>query len=136
MNRWEQYIERKKDQYGSKFDMSDIHQDFLPYLISGEKIIVDIPIDGIKRGWVGVTAGHRPSLLLLTKRSSRSSEYLLTKGCRLVGYMKGNDIIRIVNLDKYEDIQYNPPKNRTVFTVVIRKGEQYGQHSISAHSNN
>jgi hypothetical protein len=71
--RYDEFLARKKREYGDRFDASSLDERFIPYFNSGRRIEVSLDIFGVKRGTVGVTTGWRPVfLLILTKRSTGS----------------------------------------------------------------
>ena len=79
MRNFNEYIERKKQEYNEKFDQSELNKDFIKYYENQERITVlfcdksDKEYER-KRGRIGITTGWRPCfLLMLTSRSSGSS---------------------------------------------------------------
>ena len=72
------YLTKKKQKYGKKFDGSDLAPNFIPFYESGQRIEVKTDIEGIKRGYVGITTGWKPSFLLVLKSNSTGSSILLT----------------------------------------------------------
>jgi hypothetical protein len=75
MKSYKEYIARKMDQYGSKFNPINLANapQFIPYLENGKRIEVDFGYEK-KRGTIGITTGWKPIfLLMLTKRSIGSS---------------------------------------------------------------
>lgn len=81
MRSYKEMIERRKKEFGDKFDDSDLNPSFVEAYESQNRVTVEfdngIPagIKGTtKRGTIGVTTGWRPCfLLMLTKRSIGSS---------------------------------------------------------------
>ena len=71
---YKEYVDNKMKQYGSKFDVSDLNKEFIPYFENGERITVKFSYGEVKRGTIGISSGWKPIfLLMLTKRSSGSS---------------------------------------------------------------
>ena len=83
MRNFKELLDRKKREYGSKFDMSDLNADFIPFFENGERIEVDFGYE-TKRGTIGITTGRKPCfLLMLTKRSTGSS-YTINKNDKVI----------------------------------------------------
>lgn len=77
MTRYEDFIERKKREYGSKFDSSDLDKRFVKYFDSGQRIKVTFSYGESESGTVGITTGWKPVFLLMkTSRSHGSSTFL------------------------------------------------------------
>jgi hypothetical protein len=87
MSNFRQYIARKMDEYGSKFDPSALNPEFVKYYDSGERIEVS---DGeyTRRGTVGVTTGWRPSFLLMCRINSLSSSDCISGKDRVLRVIK------------------------------------------------
>lgn len=74
MSKYTDFVERKKREFGEKFDNSELAENFIPYYNSGERVEVKFSYGDIKRGTIGITTGWKPCfLLMLTKRSMGSS---------------------------------------------------------------
>jgi len=80
---FESYIERKKKQHGGKFDASDLNTDFITYFENQKRIEVDFG-DETKRGRIGVTTGWKPAFLLMLRRDSIGSSWLITSNCKII----------------------------------------------------
>lgn len=78
------YIERKKQEHGSKFDPSALSKKFIPFYESGQRIEVKTPWGKLERGYVGVTTGWKPSFLLVHRRNDRGSSTLLSDEYEIV----------------------------------------------------
>lgn len=90
------FIARKKAEYGSKFDASDLAPQFISYYESGQRIEVEFissttgkPYE-TKRGRVGVTTGWKPVFLLMLTTRSIGSSYTLGKNDRVVHVVRDN----------------------------------------------
>jgi hypothetical protein len=79
MKDFENYQERKRQEYGEKFDPSALAKKFIKYFNNGERIEVRFSSGEIKRGTVGVTTGWRPSFLLMLRSNSLGSSHLLSE---------------------------------------------------------
>jgi hypothetical protein len=78
MNSFQQYLNRKRNQWGSKFDPSDLALQFVPYFENQQRIEVSFGGgDFHKRGRVGITTGWKPCFLLLPTTRSRGSSWIL-----------------------------------------------------------
>lgn len=86
---WEYYFAKKVSQYGEKFDPSDLSPKFIPYFESGQRIEVNLHAEGIKRGYVGVTTGWKPSFLLVARRGCAGSSILLTSEDQIIKVIPG-----------------------------------------------
>lgn len=76
MRNFADYVAQKRQQYGDKFDASELAPQFIKYFENGERITVDFGYEK-KRGTIGVTTGWKPVfLLMLTKRSIGSSHII------------------------------------------------------------
>lgn len=73
MKNYQEYITRKRAEYGDKFNDSGLNKDFIPYYENNKRIEVDFGYE-VKRGRIGITTGWKPCfLLMLTTRSIGSS---------------------------------------------------------------
>jgi hypothetical protein len=73
MKSYKEFIDKKKAEYGDKFDESDLNPAFIRFYESQDRITVDFGYEK-KHGRIGVTTGWKPCfLLILTKRSLGSS---------------------------------------------------------------
>jgi hypothetical protein len=74
MSHYKEYVERKRWEFGEKFDESGLSSKFAPFYRSGRRVEMKFVDGEVKRGAVGVTTGWKPCfLLMLTKRSTGSS---------------------------------------------------------------
>ena len=72
MTKFEQFLNKKRREYGEKFDSSDLDKRFVSAFNSGERIEIEDFGEKMK-GYVGVTTGWKPVFLLMkTKRSTDS----------------------------------------------------------------
>lgn len=69
MNDYQEFIVRKRKEYGDKFDISNLDPRFIRYFESGQRIKVTT-CDMTITGTIGVTTGWKPSFLLM--RTTRS----------------------------------------------------------------
>ena len=76
---YKEYVDNKLKQYGSKFDTSDLNEEFIPYFENGERIIVKFSYGEVRRGTIGVTTGHKPCFLLMLTKRSLGSSYTINK---------------------------------------------------------
>jgi len=83
MRSYQEYIARKKREFGNKFDDSELNPEFIPFFESGERIEVDFGYE-VKRGTIGVTTGWRPCFLLMLTRRSRGSSYTIGKNDKIL----------------------------------------------------
>lgn len=81
MRNFKEYL--KKKQQDLKFDSSELSKQYIPYFENGQRIEVDFGYE-IKRGYVGVTSGWKPSFILLLRSDSIGSSYLLNDSHKIV----------------------------------------------------
>jgi len=85
MNRnYKEFIKRKKEEYGSKFNTSDINEKFIPYYESQQRITIGFGHGEVKRGTVGVTTGWKPAFILILTKRSKSSSYIIDNDCQIL----------------------------------------------------
>lgn len=77
MTKFEEYLQKKKREYGEKFDPSSLAPQFIPYFNNERRIIVQIKHGEEISGKVGVSTGWRPVFLLLKKSTSTGSSDIL-----------------------------------------------------------
>jgi hypothetical protein len=87
--KYEQYVERKKAEYGERFTTSALDKRFIPYLNSGERIKVDFGHGDVKTGTVSVTTGWKPTFLLMLRSNSMGSIYTLGRTAEIIGVQTG-----------------------------------------------
>jgi len=83
MKNYQELIKRKKIQYGSRFDDSDLNKDFILYFENQKRIEVDFGYD-IKRGRIGITTGWKPCFLLMLTTRSLGSSHTINKEDKIV----------------------------------------------------
>jgi hypothetical protein len=86
---WERAVARKRAEWGDKLDLSHINEAFTPFY--GRKDIrleVVTPWDDepVLHGWVGVTTGWRPALLLMRRVDSDGSSDVIGADWRITGW--------------------------------------------------
>jgi len=71
------YVNRKKTEYGDKFSLVNINQNFIKYYENRKRILVKFTywnnVCEYKTGIIGVTTGWSPIFLLMSKSNSMSS---------------------------------------------------------------
>jgi len=77
MPSFREYLDRKRREFGSKFDPINLSRRFVPYFESGERISVKFSWGEVKRGTVSVTSGWKPHFMLMLRRSDLGSSWLL-----------------------------------------------------------
>ena len=88
MNKYEQYIERKRLEYGEKFDPSDLAKQFIPYFNAGTRIKVETCGMTIT-GTVGATTGWKPAFLLMRTSRSIGSPWVLSENDKITAVKYG-----------------------------------------------
>lgn len=86
MNNYNDFIARKRAQYGEKFNPSDLAPQFIPYYESGQRIEVKQPYkdEPNLRGYVGIATGWKPVFILLSKSNSHGSSEILSAKYKIV----------------------------------------------------
>ena len=74
-NRFNAYRDRLSELHGEKFSDAHLSAKFAPYF--GQRIEVRFSCGTVKRGFVNGSRGWRPSLMLLLRRDSTASSWLL-----------------------------------------------------------
>lgn len=97
---YEQYLARKRAQYGSKFDPSELAPQFVPYFgKGGPRIRVRRTYaNGETRertGTVGVTTGWRPAFLLMHRSTDHGSSDVLGRDDVIVAVKYGSKYLPI-----------------------------------------
>jgi hypothetical protein len=72
-----EFIQRKQDEFGKKFDYSDLAKNFIPFYENGRRVEVQFKSGEIKRGTIGITTGWKPVFLLMLRKNSIGSSYTL-----------------------------------------------------------
>ena len=76
---YQDYLKKKQNQYGDKFDSSDLADKFIPYFNSQKRFKVKMHIGNkIKSGYLGVTTGWKPVFMLMENKLSIDSSDLLS----------------------------------------------------------
>ena len=84
---YEEYIQKKKAEYGEKFSDEELNKDFIPYFENGERISVDLGDGEVKQGTIGVTTGWKPVFLLMSRTTAFSSSTTIGKQAKVVQRM-------------------------------------------------
>lgn len=87
-NRYQEFVARKRREYGDKFSDRSLTQKFVPYYESGRRIKVET-LGHTLTGTVGVTTGWVPCFLLLRTSRSRDSIYTLSDLDKIVAVQIG-----------------------------------------------
>ena len=83
MSAYQEYVKRKRTEYGDRFDDSELSSQFVPYFENQKRIEV-VSVSGTRRGRVGITTGWRPTFLLMLRSTSIGSQYILRDNDRIV----------------------------------------------------
>ena len=83
MKTYQGYIDKKRNEFGDKFDDSELNKEFIPYYENQERITVDFGYEQ-KRGRIGITTGCRPCFLLMLTKRSMGSSYTIGKNDKLI----------------------------------------------------
>ena len=77
-NKFEELLERKQREHGSKFNAADLSKKFIPFYNTGGRIEVKTPCGTMERGRVGITTGRKPAFLLMHRTSDYGSSTVLS----------------------------------------------------------
>lgn len=80
---FQDYVCRKKKEYGAKFKQDDLNPDFIKAYDSQQRVKVDF--GGIvKTGRIGITTGWRPCFLLMLRRDVKGSSWLIGDEAKII----------------------------------------------------
>jgi hypothetical protein len=85
MDNYQNLVTRKRNEYGAKFDTSNLASKFIRYYESGQRVIVKMSYGEVERGYVGVTTGWKPVFLLVHRRSDYGSSTTLSDKDEIIG---------------------------------------------------
>jgi hypothetical protein len=87
-NNYQEYLERKSRQAGTRFDASNLAPQFIPYFESQQRIEVEFRrgphVLYYGRGRVGVTTGWKPVFILMPRIDSIGSSEVLGDDDKIV----------------------------------------------------
>lgn len=83
-------IQRRIDQFGDEFSLSNLASKFIPYFNNGKRIKVRLSTGEVKFGTVGVTGGFRPCFLLMRRRTDLGSTISLAENDEILAEQKPN----------------------------------------------
>ena len=89
MTKYEDFLWRKRREFGDHFDPSALAPAFVAYFNSGQRVKVAFAALGEMTGRVGVTTGWRPCFLLMRTSRSHGSPWLIGKLDRVVAVKQG-----------------------------------------------
>lgn len=95
MARFDDTLNRKTREHGTKFDPSDLASAFVPYYNSGERIKVRAPWGDETTGTVGMTTGWRPAFLLMRTSRSIGSSYVLRETDTVIAVKRGRVYVEV-----------------------------------------
>ena len=75
---YQDFLERKRKEYGDKFDTSELALQFVHAFNDQQRIRVKFPWGEVKTGIVGITGGWRPVFLLIRNKNQVGSSDILT----------------------------------------------------------
>ncbi len=84
MNDYAALMAVKRHSWGERFSEAALAQKFRPFFESGQRIEVRFPGGVIKRGTVGMTTGWMPTFLLMLRRDSTGSSWVLSDDVELL----------------------------------------------------
>lgn len=88
MTRYENYVNRKKVEYGEKFSDENINKAFITAFNNGDtfRVKVDFGYDKPIWGYIGATTGWKPCFLLLRKRGQHGSSETISQDAKIIDY--------------------------------------------------
>lgn len=84
MRSYQDFLNRKRSQYGDRFDASELSPEFVRYFESGERVKVALRYGETRFGTIGVTTGWKPVFLLMHSTRSIGSSVTLTNADRVL----------------------------------------------------
>jgi hypothetical protein len=84
MNTYDNYLEMEQDEYGNKFNASELSKKFIPFYENQERIKVKFSSGDIKSGRIGITTGWKPSFMLMLTTRSLGSSWLLNNKDKII----------------------------------------------------
>lgn len=93
--KFEQYLDRKRREYGERFNDSELAPGFVRYFNTGERIRVRTSYGAVITGTVGVTTGWRPCFLLMPRSDSRGSSETLSVRDAVVAVKRGRGYVAV-----------------------------------------
>ena len=88
MTRYQEYVDQKQRQYGSKFSASSLAPQFVDAFNNRKRITIEF-VNGagkvyeVRRGTIGVTTGWVPCFLLMNNSRSAGSSFTLHQTDRI-----------------------------------------------------
>lgn len=76
-SRWQHFLLRKYEEYGERFSVEGINQDFIRYYESQQQVKVRFEYGEVKTGRIGVTTGWKPCFLLMIRANSLGSSWTI-----------------------------------------------------------
>ncbi len=104
---YQEYLARKKAEYGSQFDPSDLDPRFVSYYENGKRIWVS-DFGHVTSGTVGVTTGWKPVFLLISSSRAMGSSTTLTKKTKILGEVGSYKPRRGEYGEAIENVRRNP----------------------------
>ncbi len=77
-NNYQQYLNRKRAQYGEKFDPSELSAKFIPYFESQQRIEIETSYGEKQQGYIGITTGWKPIFILVHNARNMGSSNTLS----------------------------------------------------------
>lgn len=75
---FEEYLAGQQSRHGAKFSEVGLARKFIPYFNNRRRIEVRFSCGTVKRGTVGASMGWQPQFMLLLRRDSMGSPWLLS----------------------------------------------------------
>ncbi len=89
------YIARKRGEYGSKFDSSNLAKQFIPFFENQKRIKVLDRWGDTLTGTVGITGGWKPTFLLMRRSNAIGSSTTLSTKDQIIAVKKGDRYIPV-----------------------------------------
>lgn len=94
MRSYQDFIARKTQEFGDKFDASDLDPRFIEFFNSGQRIKVR-SFGEVVTGTVGVTTGWKPAFLLMRRSNSVGSTWLLGPHDEILARQVGRTYVEV-----------------------------------------
>lgn len=101
MSQFDDYCARGRAHHGDKFGAGALSKKFIPYYNSGESIKVRTYM-GIRCGTVGATTGWRPVFMIMARRTSTGSSYLVDDQSEILAVKRNGKYVPVAPFTEKE----------------------------------
>jgi hypothetical protein len=95
MAKYDDYVSRRKREYGDRFSDAGLAPEFVRYFNSGERVKVRMGYGEEITGTIGATTGWTPCFLLMRRANSRGSSDTLGGNDHVVAVKRGREYVPV-----------------------------------------